>query len=64
MQTMEKARGGAQDNLNSGSSTESKDADVIAHARMHIPHPPREVVKYATGNFMELSNSFVFLRLR
>ena len=37
-----------------------KSTDVIAHARMHIPHPPREVVKYATGNFTESSSSLVF----
>ena len=30
------------------------------HARVHIPHPPREVVRYATGIFMESSNSLVF----
>ena len=58
-QTMEKALGGAQDDLNSCSSSKRKDADVIAHARMHILHPPREVVKYETGNFMELSSSLV-----
>ena len=63
-QTMEKALGGAREDLNSGSSSKKKDADVIAHARMHNPHPPREVLKYATGNFMELSSSLVFLRLR
>ena len=59
-QTMEKALGGAQEDLNSGSSSKKKIDDVIAHARMHIPHPPREVVKYATGNFMESSSSLVF----
>ena len=59
-QTMEKALGGAQDNLNSGGSSKKKNTDVIAHARVHIPHPPREVVKYATGNFMESSSSLVF----
>ena len=37
-----------------------KNADVIARARVHIPHPPREVVKYATGNFMESPSSLVF----
>ena len=47
-QTMEKALGGAQDDLNGGTSLKKKDADVIAHAGVHIPHPPREVVKYAT----------------
>ena len=59
-QTMEKALGGAQDDLNSGSTLERQNADVIAHARVHIPHPSREVVKYATGNFMESSSSLVF----
>ena len=59
-QTMEKAFGGAQEDLNGGSSAKKKIDDVIAHARMHIPHPPREVVKYATGNFMESSNWLVF----
>ena len=59
-QTMEKALSGAQEDLNSGSSLQKKNDDVIAHARMHIPHPPREVVKYATVNFMESSNSLVF----
>ena len=59
-QTMEKALGGAQDNLKSGSSKKRKDADVIAHARMHIRHPPREVVKYATVSFMESSSSLFF----
>ena len=59
-QTMEKAHGGAQDDLNTGSSSIRKDADVIAHARMDIPHPPREVVKYATGKFMQPSSSLVF----
>ena len=44
-QTMEKALGDAQDDLKSGSSLKKKNDDVIAHARMHIPHPPREVVK-------------------
>ena len=63
-QTMEKALGGARDELNSGSSLKKKNDDVIAHARMHIPHHPREVVKYATGNFMESSSSLVFLPLR
>ena len=47
-QMMETALGAAQEDLNSGSSSKKKDTDVIAHARMHIPHPPREVVKYAT----------------
>ena len=59
-QTMEKALGGAQENLNSGGSSKNKDTHVIANARMHIPHPPKEVVKYATGNFMESSSSLVF----
>ena len=59
-QTMEKALGGAQEDLNGSSSAKKKIDDVIAHARMHIPHPPREVVKYATGNFMESSSSLVF----
>ena len=57
---MQTALGGAQEDLNSGSSSKKKNTDVIAHARMHIPHPPRETVKYATGNFMESSNSLVF----
>ena len=59
-QLMEKALGGAQEDLTSGNSSKKKDTDVIAHARAHIPHPPREVVKYATGNFMESSSSLVF----
>ena len=59
-QTMEKALGGAQEDLNGGGSAKKKIDDVIAHARMHFPHPPKEVVKYATGNFMELSSSLVF----
>ena len=59
-QTMKKALGGAQEDLNSSSSSKKKMDDVIAHARVHIPHPPGEVVKYATGNFMESSNSLVF----
>ena len=57
---MQKALGGNQKQLNSSSSSKKKDTDVIAHARMHIPDPPREVVKYATGNFMESSSSLVF----
>ena len=57
---MEAALGGAQEDLNSGSSWKKKDMDVIADARTHMPHPSREVVKYATGNFMESSSSFVF----
>ena len=60
-QTMETALGGAQEDLNSGSSSNKKKDDVIAHARMNIPHPPREVLKYATGNFMESSSSLVFV---
>ena len=58
-QTMEKALGGAQEDLNSGTSSKKKNDDVIAEARMHIPRPPREVVKYATGNFKE-SSSWLF----
>ena len=57
---MEKALGGAQEDLKSGSPSKKKNDDVIAHARVHIPHPPREVVKYSTGNFMESSSSLVF----
>ena len=57
---MEIAVGGAQEYLNSGSSSKKKDADVIAHAKIHIPHPPRELVKNATGKYMESSNSLVF----
>ena len=49
-----------QEDLNGGNSLKNRDTDVIAHARMHIPHPPREVVKYATGDFMESSSSLVF----
>ena len=60
VQTLEKALGGAQKDLCSGSSSERKDAEVIAHATMHIPHPPRELVKYAIGNLMESSGSLVF----
>ena len=60
MQTMEKALGGAQEDIIGGFSLKKKHKDVIVHARMHIPHPPREVVKYATGNFMESSSSLVF----
>ena len=59
-QTMEKALGGAEEDLNGGSSLKKKDAHVITHVIIHIPHPPREVVKYATGNFMESSSSLVF----
>ena len=59
-QTMEKALGDAQEDLNSGISLQKKDTEVIAHARMHVAHSPREVVKYATGNFMESSSSLVF----
>ena len=58
-QTTEKALCGAQDDLNSGISSK-KNTDVIAHARTHIPHPPREIVKSATGYFMESSSSLVF----
>ena len=36
-QTMEKALGGAQEDLKSGSSSKNKIDDVIAHARVHIP---------------------------
>ena len=57
---MEKALGGAQEDLNCGSSSRKKNDDIIAHTKVHIPHPPREVVKYATGNFMESSSSLVF----
>ena len=57
---MGKALGGAQEDLKNGSSSKKKNDDVIAHARMHIPHPPREVVKYGTRNFMESSSSLVF----
>ena len=57
---MEKAFGGAQEDLKSGSSSQRKDSDVKAHARMHIPHLPKKIVKYATGNFMESSSSLVF----
>ena len=59
-QTIEKAHGGAQEDLKSDSSSKKKNADVIAHARTHIPQPPREVAKYATGNFMDSSSSLVF----
>ena len=59
-QTIEKALRGAQEDLTSGSSSKKKDSDVIAHARIQIPHPPRKVAKYATGNFMESSSSLVF----
>ena len=61
---MEKALGGAQDDLNSGISSKKsyRRSSVTAHARKHIHQPPREVVKYATGNFMESSSSLVFLR--
>ena len=57
---MEKALGDAQEDLNSASSSKTKNDDVITHARMHSLHPPRVVVKYGTGNFMELSSSLVF----
>ena len=36
-QTMEKALGGAQEDLNSGSSSKKKDTDVIAHTRIQTP---------------------------
>ena len=57
-QTIEKALGGAQEDLKGSISLKKIDTDVIA--RMHIPLPPREVVKYASGNFMELYISLVF----
>ena len=38
--TMEKAPGGAQEDLNSGSFSKMKNDDVIARARTHISHPP------------------------
>ena len=60
IQTTEKVFGDAQDNSNSSISLKKKEADVIVHARMHIPHPPREIVKYAKRNLMETSNSLVF----
>ena len=59
-QTMEKAIGGAQEDLNGGSSSKKKNADAIAHARIQIPHPPREVAKYAMGKITESSCSLVF----
>ena len=59
-QTIEKAFGGAQEDLTSGGSSKKKDADVIADARMHIQHTPREVVKHETGNFIESSSPLVF----
>ena len=63
IQTMEKALGGAQEDSKSGSSSQRKHTDVIAHARLHIPHHTRELLKYSTGNFMEWSSSLVFFRL-
>ena len=57
---MEKALGGAQEDINSSSSSKEKNADVIAHTRVHIPHPSRALVKYATANFKESSSSLVF----
>ena len=64
LQTMEKALGGAQKDLNSRSSSKTKDAGVNLNARMHIPRRPRDLMKYATPIFMESSISLVFLRLR
>ena len=57
---MKKAFSGAQEDLKSGNSLKKKDADVIAHARMHFPHPAREKLEYATGKLMETSSSLVF----
>ena len=59
-QTMEKAIGGAQEDLTSGSSSEKKIADVKAHARKHILYPPRGVAYKGTVNPMGLSTSLVF----
>ena len=57
---MENAHGGAQEDLNSGSSSKRKDPDVIAQTRMHNPQPPRELLKNETGNFMEPTSLLVF----
>ena len=59
-QTMEKAFGCAQEVLNSGSPSKKKDTDVIAHTRVHLPHPPREVVKYATEIFWKRLDRWFF----
>ena len=57
---MEKQLGGAQEYLNSGSFSKKKDADVIAHARIHILQARREVAIYAYLNSMESSCSLGF----
>ena len=59
-QTMEKQLGAAHVYLNSGSFSRKKDADVIAHARIHILQARREVVIYAIVNSMESSCPLVF----
>ena len=59
-QTVEKALGGVQEDLNSSSSSKQKNAVVVAHTKIHISHPPGEVVKYKTGNFLKSSSSMAF----
>ena len=50
-QTMEKALRGAEEDINSRNFLKKRDADVMVHARMLIPHHPRGVVN------MQLENS-------
>ena len=41
-----------------------KNEEVVRHVRLQVPHPPRDVVRYETGNFIAASESMFFCNSR
>ena len=59
-ETFDSALGGAEKDIKRKTDQIAKHDEVVRHAKLQVPHPPREVVRYETGIFIAASESLIF----
>ena len=59
-ETFDSALEGAEKDIKRKTDQIAKHDEVVRHAKLQVPHPPREVVRYETGIFIAASESLIF----
>ena len=51
---------GAENDIKRRTDQNTKNEEVVRHAKLQVPYPPREVVRYETGIFIAATESLIF----